>query len=421
MSFTQIEEKALAKVLPKIDRDVVTRVTAQLQELIVAAKCDAQVFIGGSFAKNTYLDGDFDIDIFIRFAYDAYKKKDISKILADILSPLNPELIHGSRDYFTVSFEGFALEIVPVLFIDDPKDALNLTDCSPLHVAWTVERITEKPGIENHIRLFKLFCKSAGVYGAESYISGLSGHVVDILVLFFGGFAETLEGLRHVHKYALIDSLSSAYADGLSVSYITEKTGIIADKIVGPLVIIDPIAHDRNAAAAFGFEKFALLQKRIKAYMSSPDASFFVHTPLDEKMVLEQHEHVLKLTFDTVHGKKDIIGSKVLKAIEQLVKQLRLHGFETSFVWEFRYEKNMAYCYLLPTAVEIEKEFLAQGPPLDKTDHVAEFRKAHEIVKEIDGRLFAVCSREYTSFLDAVRHLLVFDKEKISEVKISQL
>ncbi len=44
--------------------------------------------------------------------------------------------MHGSRDYFQIKEKGFTFEVVPILKIKDAKEAMNITDVSPLHAAW---------------------------------------------------------------------------------------------------------------------------------------------------------------------------------------------------------------------------------------------------------------------------------------------
>ncbi|MBS3134942.1 nucleotidyltransferase domain-containing protein, partial [Candidatus Woesearchaeota archaeon] len=39
---------------------------------------DAKLELGGSYAKDTFLSGNHDIDVFVKFPYLKYKNKDIS-------------------------------------------------------------------------------------------------------------------------------------------------------------------------------------------------------------------------------------------------------------------------------------------------------------------------------------------------------
>ena len=133
---------------------------------------DAKLEIGGSYAKNTFLSGNHDIDIFAKFPYSKYKTKDISKELNRMLKMKNKK-VHGSRDYFQFEKKGYNFELIPVLDIKNSSQARNITDVSPLHKKW-VNKHLKNP---DEVRLIKKFCRAQNVYGAESYIKGFSCYV----------------------------------------------------------------------------------------------------------------------------------------------------------------------------------------------------------------------------------------------------
>ena len=93
----------------------------RLEKLIWKNSIKAEVFAGGSIAKGTFLKNDYDVDIFVKFDL-RYKNKDISKILEKVLKPLNPELVHGSRDYFSME-DKLSFEIITVLNITKSEQA----------------------------------------------------------------------------------------------------------------------------------------------------------------------------------------------------------------------------------------------------------------------------------------------------------
>ena len=106
----------------------------KLGKLIRDGSIKAEVFAGGSIAKETFLKDDHDVDIFVKFDL-RYKGKDLSKILGKVLKPLHPKLVHGSRDYFSIE-NRLSFEIIPVLNITKSGQAENIMDMSPLHVYW---------------------------------------------------------------------------------------------------------------------------------------------------------------------------------------------------------------------------------------------------------------------------------------------
>ena len=156
MKVDEILGKALKRIKPtdkgkaKEVKDFLVRLNTELKKRKIKAKAT----VGGSMAKDTYLKDDHDCDIFVRFDY-SFKDKDISKELATVLKIWKPDTVHGSRDYYHIKNE-LNYEIVPVLDIKNPKDAVNVTDMSPLHVDW----VKKHPGMNDEIRLAKQFCKA---------------------------------------------------------------------------------------------------------------------------------------------------------------------------------------------------------------------------------------------------------------------
>src|SRR3989344_9184591 len=144
---------------------------------------DAKLELGGSYAKDTFLSGNHDIDVFVKFPYLKYKNKDISSVLNEILL-IKHKKVHGSRDYFQIEKKGYSFEFIPVLDIRNPGQAKNITDFSPLHTKW-VRKNLRNP---DDARLIKKFCRAQEIYGAESYIKGFSGYVLEILAVYYKDF-----------------------------------------------------------------------------------------------------------------------------------------------------------------------------------------------------------------------------------------
>ena len=95
---------------------------------------NAEAFIGGSYAKNTWLKGKHDIDIFILFNNEDNISDKLEKFIKKYFKKY--ERIHGSRDYFLINFKKINFELVPVVKIKNYTEAKNITDVSSLHVKW---------------------------------------------------------------------------------------------------------------------------------------------------------------------------------------------------------------------------------------------------------------------------------------------
>ena len=143
---TQPEKEEISHIQEKV-KEFLTVFKAHLKK----KKVSADVFIGGSFAKNTMIKKEhYDIDVFVR--YDKkYREKDISSITKQALVGVkNVQEIHGSRNYFRVKANhSYLIEVVPVLKVSNPKEAENITDLSYFHVKYIDKKIKSKKLLED--------------------------------------------------------------------------------------------------------------------------------------------------------------------------------------------------------------------------------------------------------------------------------
>src|SRR3989344_3827200 len=207
---------------------------------------NAEVFVGGSFAKGTLTKSkEYDVDIFIRFS----KNKDLSTELEKIVKKtakvmrLNYTKLHGSRDYFRIApSQKLTFEIIPVLKIKRVKEAENVTDLSYFHVNYIRKKLAANK--RDDVGLAKQFCKALGVYGAESYINGFSGYALECLIVYYGSFEKMIRKLSLVKEKEIID-IARFYG---------KKSDVLVElnesKTAGPIVLIDPTWKERNVLAA---------------------------------------------------------------------------------------------------------------------------------------------------------------------------
>ena len=359
-----------------------------------------EVVPGGSTAKGTFLKGNFDIDIFVRFKTVG----DLSSMLELVVTDISEELtltverVHGSRDYFQFSYKGFFFEIVPVKYVDSLDEIENVTDMSPLHVFWVKEHLTES--LSADIRLAKQFCKACGVYGAESFINGVSGHVLDILIIECGGFDNFVQQVSQWSDVTVVDP-ENKHEDVFSE--------LNESKLVSPLIVIDPIDPGRNAAAALSKQKYEQLIDCCKQFLAAPDSSFFEIKPFDmQGLQAQQKEGELLFVVSTVplDGKKDVVATKVLKVFEFIVRHLQLYDFTVRFS-DWHYGPETCELFFFVKNEVLDAQFEREGPPLQNESDANRFKEIHgDNVYERDGRLFVKVDREFTDPTRCIHHLL---------------
>ncbi len=376
---------------PSNSLDKANEFIRELNFLLSENKIDANAVLGGSMAKNTHLKNDYDADVFVKFN-KKYKGDDISSILEKALKKKYLlERVKGSRDYFHIKKE-FLFEVVPVLDVESINDAENVIDMSPMHVNYFKNNGKE---LEDDVRLLKYFMKANRVYGAESFINGFSGHVVDLLIIKYKSFFNTLKAAK-IWKPKVIIDLEKKLKDPLME--------LDREKISGPLIIVDPVQENRNAAAALSddcFEKFKIASNE---FIKNPSKKFFERKDAKQVLIDEyKHEHVFELIIEPMRGNEDIVGTKILKLLKFIHTKLKENDFKTEFNWDFGYPTK-AYFSTNTTTLDAKK--IVRGPPTNIKKHCDLFKNKHESVFERDNFLYAEIKRKYTNIKTMIHDLL---------------
>ncbi len=398
----------------------IKRFSAILQKELENEKIAADVFHGGSSAKGTFLKGNFDVDLFVRFDYSRYKN--FSSKLSDILhlaveraTNNNFERIHGSRDYFQHKYKHvypINFEIVPVLKIDKPSDAKNVTDCSPLHVLWLKERMTRQKDLVKQSVAAKIFMKAIKTYGAESYIKGFSGHVLDILVSHFGSFERLLVDSHTWENHHVID-VENHYEDK------DQAIKHLAESKLSPLIVIDPIQPERNAAAALSKEKLELFRRKAKEVLVNPKMSFFTLprfslTALKRENVPHCDKAILKIS--PKETKRDIAGSKLLKFYERLLSYLKRNGFDVfDSGWDWPNKDAYIWLYVTKNSISFVRknpDVVREGPPKQRKEDVKRFKEKHSSCFWHQGKIYAKVPRKFVSYRDIIHKTIKEESDK---------
>lgn len=400
-----MKSKLLGKIRPskkeqdkveEIIRDISKKINSNIEKQKIAAK----LIVGGSVAKGTWLPGVSDIDLFLQFCR---KYKNISDLTEGLIKDFKSERVKGSRDYFIITYKGFEVEIVPVLEINDLKKVDNITDISPLHVKWIRNKIKENKDLDDEIKITKLFLKAQKCYGAETYIKGFSGHVTDILIYYCKSFDRFIKEASKWKPKVFIDAEKHYKDKNEAMSKMNES------KLYGPMIVVDPIQPERNAAAALSDEKFEVLIKASKAYTKKPELSFF-----EEKRItlndLKKKKNIFVLEASPKKKRKDAAGAELLKRFETVKRKLKENDFKISDSgWQW-YPKEKAMYWVCFMDKNLSKTKRHDGPPLNASkEDIEKFRSKWKNAKK-DKRYYVIINRKYTK----PEQLL----KKIKDVKI---
>ncbi len=364
---------------------------------------EGKAIIGGSVAKNTWLKGDYDVDIFVLFNK---KHANISKILEKRLKELKPvkisgiRKIHGSRDYFQIRQEPYTFEIVPIINIKKANKASNITDVSPLHTKWVIKNTDAK--LLNEIRLSKAFCKANKLYGAESYIRGFSGYTLEILTIYYKNFNNLMKA-------------SVKWKNGQVIDIEKHFNGLNESKR-SPLIVIDPVQHDRNTAAALSEKKFLKFIELAKKFNRNPSTSFFER----KKISLDDLKGMIVLKAIPKNGKEDVIGSKLLKAFEFIARRLKEEGYKIS-KRDWEWDKNALFWYYVKEKT-LPSKYKHFGPPVKEVEHLKKFKEKYKgkKLKTEGNRIYVELTRQKPYIMDFLKELLKHEylKDKIKDIGI---
>ncbi len=388
----------------------------------------AEIFIGGSYAKGTIVKKNHvDIDIFVVFS----SNEKISDKLKSVLKKMKIKFseVHGSRDYYQVkedidnlgnsSFDNskfsnktilgesnqakriaykIIYEIVPIFKIEKASEAKNITDISPLHVQWLLSKISRDEKLGKEIMLGKSFCYGTNCYGAESYISGFSGYALEVLIVYYKGFANFLKNAvkwKFGDKKIIIDP---------EKYYKNEKeilSGLNKSKIFGPLILIDPVQKERNVCAALSKETLDLFIENAKKFLKKPSEEFFYKKLINIKNLKSKGKlHII--TSYTNKDKIDVIGAKLKKFFDFLAYFSEKEGFRV-IKREIEFDENAkeATFYFVIKPLD---EIIVKGPPMYiEQKHIQKFRKKWVNAFEEKGKLFAKTTRRFNSFGDLIK------------------
>ncbi len=375
------------------------QVTTSFLEKLNKNLKDAKAVVGGSGSRDTWLSGNHDVDVFVLFNYKQYanKSSSLSEILAPIVKKSFPKLtierLHGSRDYFQLQFQNIEFEVIPILSITKAAQACNITDVSPLHAKW-VNAHTKK--LKDEVRIAKQFFKANKLYGAESYIAGFSGYMVEVLVAFYGSFEKLLQTTQKWKKKQIID-VSKFYPKGDALFHLNKS------KTVSPLVLIDPVDKNRNAAAALSEQKYKALIKTAKAYLAKPSVSFFEQedvsfTTLSKQ--LKKNQHLVYLTVTSLKGKEDVVGVKLVKSFNHIRKELAPFTVLKAD-WSWQPGEKAIFYYITKTS-ERPSEEIRQGPPLELKEHVKQFKKKNKNTFTKGKHIMARVTVEHPQLANAI-------------------
>lgn len=347
---------AIEKYLPDSEEShrlssITERVGNDIREYCRESGVNADAILVGSVAKGTNLKG-ADLDIFIRFGRE-YERKEMETLGLDlghrVLS--NGQEKYAEHPYVTGSIEGVKLDIVPCYRILPGQKKVSSVDRTPLHTEYVKKNLKRDRFMD--VLLLKVFTKSIGVYGSEVTISGFSGYICEILVIEYGSFENVLKTFS-----------------GWKGRFTLGKNSSVS-KFSEPVVIIDPVDEDRNAAAAISLENLSRMKLASKMFLKTKDEEFLRIERVRERAKRIDRGTALRIfSVPRPDLTDDVIYPQAVRFMHSVWSLLEREGFDPL---DSEVEVSERVRVLIECRTEIPPVFIMhKGPPVD-SENVLEF------------------------------------------------
>jgi len=412
MSLNKILKQQLENIKPEKEvldkiKNTAKEFCKELEKKLRRKRIKAGVFVGGSLVKGTLIKKDkYDVDIFVRFN-KKYKDEDISELLGKVLG--RAKKIHGSRDYFQVLKEGVVFEIIPVVKINRPEEARNITDLSYFHVSYIVDKLKKKK-LREEIMLAKSFCYAQNCYGAESYIRGFSGYALELLICHYKSFLRFIKEISRRKDKIIIDDAKFYKSKQEILRELNES------KIQSPIILIDPTFKDRNALAGLSEEVFKRFQKVCKDFLKKGSLDFFIKQDINKELS-KKYPELNAVIVKTNKPPGDVSGAKAKKFFEFFVYSLKKEFKIKKSFFEYDSNKNTANFYFVLGKKEDE---IKKGPEITDIENLRKFKRAHSNAFIKNHRAYARIKHNL-SFEKFMKDFLKNNKKIIKEMDIEKI
>jgi len=298
-----------------------------------------EITLQGSFAKDTFIKEDVDIDIFVLFDPLDVSSEWIDKIfIPHIHNCLQNQykliIKYASHPYVTTYIDNIEINIVPAYNVKSPNNIITAVDRTPFHTKYILSKLND--ALKDEIRILKYFLKTWNLYGAEINIQGFSGYLTELLILAYGTFLDLLKASKQWRPYKVCIDIEKHYKD------VKDCLKAFKNNV---LIVVDPIDPKRNAAAAVSLKTFSTFRLLASLFLEKPSHIFFdrllkkdevLHIEYINKYLKERLEStfscLIGIEFEIVKPIPDIVWGQ-LNRIERVLKNtLKSHDFRDVYI-----------------------------------------------------------------------------------------
>jgi tRNA nucleotidyltransferase (CCA-adding enzyme) len=364
----------------------------EVEDVLTSSGIQATVSPQGSFARDTWLSGEADLDIFARFPPTMERPEWAEKVLPTMREHFSRYRVierYAEHPFLEFRVDGVRVNIVPSYDVKR-GEWKSATDRTPYHTEFMQTHLT--PELRREARLLKKFAKGIGTYGAEIKIGGFSGMLIDTLVLYYQSFMGTL---RHASTWTKGTLLEIGKPEGIVPP--KEKDASV------DLVVIDPVDSNRNLAAAVRPDKLWNFVAAGRQFLRNTGLWYFFPPEFKRKTrqqfakrINDTGHETLAIIFQHRILVPDVLWGQLMRLERSMLDLMAREDFSPyrSALWSDETKESAILVEADRTVLPAVR--LQEGPPVSKSEDSASFLEKHFRVREtvrgpwIEGDRWAV-------------------------------
>ncbi|WP_292518951.1 CCA tRNA nucleotidyltransferase [Methanoculleus sp.] len=394
------EEEVLGKIRPTPEERTYVRTMGERLIEAVEASGVAKAMMVGSVARDTFVRGDRDLDVFMLFD-PALSREELQEQGLALAHRVAEEFgatwreKYAEHPYVNATINSLDIDLVPCYAVPSATEIKSAVDRTPFHTRYILSHIAN---YADDVLLLKQFAKAGGVYGSDHMTEGFSGYLCELLTIYYGGF------------HALIEA-AARWRPGETI----DIEGHGKKQFEDPLVVIDPVDPERNVAAALSLSRMFEFAELARGYLAEPSMAFFCRQPsppltrdVFARLLSARGTHLFTLTLKTPDYTPDTVVPQLRKSAESIRELLERSGFPANRIDVcMGAERSMLLFELMAGTVPVMRRHI--GPPVWSRENAEKFL-AKYVREEVfagpyieDGRYVVELPRTFTRAVDLLR------------------
>ena len=293
----------------------VEKVVQLLEKASKEATMSPRIEIGGSYAHDTWLETETDVDFFLVYPKEVGRAQfeELGLSLAEAaLRGRSPRRRYAEHPYVEAEVDSVTVNVVPCYGVAK-GEWKSAADRSPYHTKYMEARLNGR--LRSEVRVLKRFLKAQALYGAEIRVRGFSGYACEVLILKYGSFVELLRS-------------AASWGKGVVISVEGGEENAKALFEGGAFILLDPVDTTRNLGLAVSPTKLAEFVHLSGLFLKKPSLEFFGARQLRPLSAPLGHirSHTLMLRFAFRDRSEDILWGELWKSANGIAEHLARDG-----------------------------------------------------------------------------------------------